>query len=158
MSWTYDTTQFNSSVAGSYSGSTIGERYQVRFLVQDIHTARQLFEDEEIDWAVSTEENVYTAAASLCDVLVSRANGVKSKKISDFSIIYDIGFYETRGAMLRARGAGHQMPYAGGISSNDKQAQRNDPDWVAPSFARNLDENPAAPKPSQPPINPLITI
>lgn len=160
MAWTYDAGQFASTTAsGTYPPTTLGQRYQVRFWIQDTISTRPLFSDDEVDWAVKQEANVYTAAASLCDILVAKAGGgVKSKRIGDLSIEYDVKFYITRGAMLRARGAGHQVPYAGGISEADKQIQQGDSDAVQPSIFRNLDNNPAAPAPQILPANPLSTV
>ena len=156
--WTYDAEALNSTTAGYYTGSTAGERWQIRLLIQDTNTARQLFQDEEIDWQQTKEANIYMAAAALCDVLVAKAGGVKSKKISEFAISYDPRYYQSLAAQLRARGFGHQVPYAGGISIADKLAQQSDPDWVPPAIPRGLDNNPAAPAPATPNTNPLTTI
>lgn len=135
----------------NYSGDpSTSEKDAVRFLIQDTNTSKQLFQDSEIYWTLTQEMNIYTAAAALCDVLVAKAGGVKGKKISEFAIQYDPMFYRTLAGTLRARGAGHQLPYAGGISIADKQAQQGDPDWVAPSFARGLDQNSQAPSPASP--------
>lgn len=140
MSWTY---------ADDLAHSTL---FQVRFLIQDTNTNRQLFSDEEVQWTLSQEANVYCAAAALCDVLVAKAGGVRSKRISEFSISYDPVFYRALGGQLRARGAGHQVPYAGGISIADKLAQQQDSDWPQPRVTNGLDNNPQAPQPSSPPM------
>lgn len=156
--WTYDATLFSSTIVGYYIGSTVGERYQVRLLIQDINTSRQLFQDEEVDWQLTQEANVYMAAALLCDVLVMRAGGIKSKKISEFAVQYDTKFYMSLAGELRARGMGHQVPYAGGISISDKARQEGDTDAVPPKITRRQADNPAAPQPSVTPTNPLETI
>lgn len=158
--FTYDASLMESTDAGYYSGVTVGQRNQVRMWIQDTNVNRQLFQDEEVDWSLKTEANVYTAAAALCDILVTQAGGggVKSKKIGELAITYDVQFYVTRGTMLRSRGCGHQIPYAGGISASDKATQQADTDWVQPSTMRKLGENPAAPSPSIPSNNPLTTI
>lgn len=158
MSWSYEPTQFNSTTSGAYSGSTVGVRYQVRLIIQDTNTSRQLLQDEEIDWFQTVEPNVYTAAAACCESLVIRAGGVRSKKISEFQIVYDPGFYQTLAMQLRGRGASYQIPYAGGISISDKIAQQDDSDWVSPAIPRNLDDDPGAPRPATPSSNPLTTI
>lgn len=153
--WSYDVTKFADPTAGYYSPSTIGERYQVRLLIHDTNSARQLFQDEEIDWQITREANVYTVGALLCDVLVTRANGIKSKKVGDLSITYDIDFYRSLSAQLRARGYSNQIPYAGGISVSDKSIQEQDTDATKPSVFRRLDDNPGAPAVARPPTNPL---
>lgn len=156
--WTYDAAAFNSTAAGSYAGTTIGQRNQIRLWIQDVNESRQLFQDEEIDWQITQEANAYTAAASLCDILVARAGGVKYKRIGDLALSYDPLLYRSISANLRARGMSYQVPYAGGISISDKQAAQNDSDWVPPTLPRGLGDNPEAPKPRIPPTNPLTTI
>lgn len=145
MSWTYDS-------------ALSTPKDKVRFLIQDINTARQLFQDEEIDWVVSTEADEYTAAAMLAETLVAKAGSVKFKKISEFSIQYDPMFYRGLSTTLRARGAGHQVPYAGGLSVAEKAASRADRDLVQTSVARNMEENPEAPAPRVPSQNPLTEL
>lgn len=129
-------------MAWSYDAALGTDKDRVRFLVQDNMTGRQLFQDEEIDWVLTTEDNIYTAAASLCDMLISRASGVKSKKISEFTITYDLKVYQTLAASLRAKGAYNQVPYAGGISQADKRSQQSDNDAVKPKVARRLHDYP----------------
>jgi hypothetical protein len=142
----------------SYDPSLTEDKDQVRFLVQDTNASKQLFQDEEIAWVLRTEANIYTAAAQLCDLLIAKAGSTRKKIIGDLSITYDVVFYRSLAGNLRARGAGHQMPYAGGISITGKQQQQGDSDATPPSVFRNLEENPAAPSVSVPPINPLETI
>jgi len=158
VAWTYNNALFADTTVGTYPGSTIGERYQIRLWLQDINTNRQLFQDEEIDWSLTQEANRYMAAASLCDILLARAGGVKMKKISEFQIAYDPRYYQLLAGQLRARDAGHQVPYAGGISIQDKLALQSDSDWVPPIVPRGLDNNPAAPAPTTPSTNPLTSI
>lgn len=159
MAWTYDPTKFNDATpSGTYPPSTLGQLMQVRFLVQDTQTARQLLQDDEIYWLLTTESNIFMTAAACCDSLVAKAGSIHSKAISEFRITYNSEYYRALGATLRARGAFHQMPYAGGISISDKEAQQANTDWVPPAIARGLDDNPAAPSPATPSINPLMTI
>lgn len=138
----------------TYNTNLQAEKDQVRFLVHDTDTSRQLFQDEEIKWVLTQEANVYTTAAMLCENLVAKNGGVKSKKISELSITYDPVFYMTMAANLRARGAGHQVPYAGGISVSDKLAVQADTDATTSAIVRGLEDNPAAPPVATPPINP----
>ena len=148
MSWTYDFTKFADATPSSvYPPATLGQRYQIRLWLQDTDTTRQLFQDEEIDWQVTISANQYLAAASLCDVLVGRARGIRTKKVGDLSLAYDPEFYRVLAGSLRARGSLHQIPYVGGISIADKEAQQNDPDWVAPRIAITTFDNPRAEQP-----------
>jgi hypothetical protein len=138
--WTYD--------PALLQDSTVGMRNQVRLLIQDTQASRPLVLDAEIDWLLATEANAYMAAAMACETLVGRAGGVKSKWVSDLRIVYDVSFYRGLAANLRARGAGHQIPFAGGISISDKQIQEQDADAVQPRAFRTEMDNPRAEQPS----------
>ena len=142
----------------SYDSNLKAEKDQVRFLIRDTNSAGQLFQDEEIKWMIANEQNIYMAAAQLCDNLVVKAGNVRSKKISEFSITYDSHFYKSLAGSLRARGCNYQTPYAGGISMADKLAVQQDSDWVTPAISRDLDRNPTAPTPQTPPSNPLTSL
>lgn len=140
----------------TYDPALREDKDQVRFLVGDTNESKAKFQDEEIAWVLRTEENVYTASASLCERLVVAAGSVKSKKIGDLSITYDPMFYARLAGQLRARGAGNQVPFAGGISVSDKLRTQQDADNTAPSVFRRLDDNPAAPTTAPlPPVPPL---
>ena len=164
MAWTYDSSKFNDTTpSGTYPPATLGQLMQVRLLLQDTNINRQLLDDNEIYYTVTTEANTFMAAAVLADQLVAKGGSIESKKVGELAIKYNVQFYQSLAGSLRARGAGHQIPYAGGISVADKLAQQSDPDWVTPDFARNLDNNPAAPGPATPAANqgggnPLTTI
>lgn len=143
----------------TYSGNPGScDKDQVRFLISDTNIGRQLVQDEEIEWLLTQEMNVYMAAAAACRSLIIKAGGTRRKRISDFDISYDVSFYRTTMGELTARGSSYQIPYAGGISASDKMAQQSDVNAVTPAFVKNLDENAAAPQPATPPVNPLSTI
>lgn len=135
MSWTY-TPDFTT------------KRDQVRFLIQDTQSTRPLLSDQEIAWVVSTEANVYMAAAMCCDTLVAKAGNVKTRWIGDLRVTIDAAFYRGLANMLRARGCSHQVPFAGGISISDKQEQEQDTDAVQPRVFRTMLDNPRANQPS----------
>lgn len=159
MPWTYDPTKFKDTTPSSnYPPATLGQLNYVRFLIRDTNTNRQLLQDDEIYYILTQEANVFMAAAACCDTLVAIAGNTKQKKIGQFEITYDPMFYGKLANELRGRGAYHQVPYAGGISIADKQAQQDDTDWVPPAFARGMDDNPEAPAPQTSSTNPLTTL
>jgi cytochrome c1 len=141
-------------MAFTYQSGLDRTRDQVRFLIQDTNEALPLFQDEEIDWMLTQEANVYMAAAALCDIRVTQVGGggkgIKRKKVGDLDITYNADHYKALSATLKARGMGHQVPYAGGTSVTDKTAQKQNTDWVRPAVPRGILENPQAPKPDQP--------
>lgn len=146
LHWTYNADFANTS-AGYSTGSTIGVRDQIRFLIQDTRTARQLLYDEEIDWTQTQEANVFYMAALCCDTLVIRAGGQRQKRVGDLEIKYDLNFYRSLAVSLRARGSLHQVPYAGGVSIADMLAQEANTDRVPPRSTITEFDNPRARQP-----------
>ncbi len=146
--WSYDPTLMESATVGTYTGSTVGIRNQIRWVIQDNQSARPLMVDAEIDWAQTLEENRYMAAAFCCEALVARAGNVSSKRVGGLALTYDVEFYRGLAATLRARGMSHQLPYCGGISVADKLSQEDDSDWVPVRFFRGMFDNSRAQQPS----------
>ena len=135
MSWEYD-------------GDFTQQRDQVRFLIQDTNSSRPLVTDEEIAWLISTEANVYMAAAMICEGLVAKAGNVKTRWIGDLRVTLDSGMYRGLAASLRSRGMSHQLPFAGGISVSDKESQQQDSDAVQPRVFKTELDNPRADQPT----------
>lgn len=160
QNWTYEPREFDSTTVGAYTGSTIGQRYQMRLLIRDTNDLRPLFYDEELDWFQTQEDNVYAAAAAAAEQLVIQGGGVGTRKVGDLTVSYDVSIYRSLAGRLRARASSNQMPYCGGISIADKLAQRADADAVRPVFTVGIHDNPGAPKPDaeSPSVNPLSTI
>lgn len=148
MAWSYDATKLQDGATGLYPGATIGVRYQIRLLLQDNDTTRQLLQDEEIDWLQTQEANAYMTAARCCDVLVARARSVTSKHVGDLSISYDPKFYRALAITLRSRGMLYQTVYAGGTSISDKQVQQASTDATVPLFFRGFGNNRFAQQPA----------
>lgn len=133
MSWTY--------TGLPETATAEGRRDAVRLLIQDTDNAAQLFQDEEISFALAQENNsLYRAAALLLDALSKTAQ--QSRSIGDLSISSQSGGFSalaTRYRMLATRGA---MPFAGGISVSDKETRTADTDRVRPAFTRELHQTP----------------
>jgi hypothetical protein len=141
-------------MVATYSGDpSLSDRDAVRFLIQDTDTTSAHIQDEEIDWLLTEHSNVYGAAIMAAESVATnyaKASGsgqVKSKTVGALSISYtDLAKeYRSITASLRRRlalgiGSGF-IPYAGGISVADKDTQRQDEDWDAPSFSRKLHDN-----------------
>ena len=129
----------------SYSGNPASSsKDQVRFLIQDTAATNQQATDEEIDWVISTEANIYMAAALVMEMVARRSSGIVSKKVGDLSITYRSPAAMLEEAKtLRARGrSAYQIPTAGGISVSEKLSHEQDTDIPKPSFKRNRMDNP----------------
>lgn len=124
----------------------------VRFLVGDTDLVTELFNDDEINWAIGQEENIYLAAciiaeARINEILAASGSGVKRKKIGALEIEY--GALEDYAASLqekipywKSRGLVHQSPSCGGISIDDKRTVELDVDRVVPFFERDQFRHP----------------
>lgn len=125
----------------TYSSALATDRDRVRFLLQDIDSARQLVADEEITWMLTQEQNVYTTAAAIADSLAAKSRGVASKSVGDFSLSFTKEYWDGLAIRLRKRGAGYQQPTAQGLSISEKDALTDDTDAVQPVFTRTMQEN-----------------
>lgn len=140
----------------TYSGDPdANDRDAVRFLVGDTVEASAIFQDEEIDWLLTQNSNVYFAAALGADAAASQFSsnakaGVKTKTVGALSISYSnterAEEYRTMAASLRRRAAVHSVliPYAGGTSKSDKELNEQDTDWNQPNFKIGQFDNPNA--------------
>lgn len=127
MSWSYDPTMPTNMD-------------KVRFLIQDTNTLDQLLEDEEINFMLSDYPNYKMAAANCADVLSSKFAGIAdSKTIDNLSLSFQNKSqkYAALANRLRMQASKFLLPYAGGISKNDKQRNEDDPDRVKPFAKRD---------------------
>ena len=139
-------------MAFTYDVST--SRGRVRFLVQDTTdtTARPaLLQDAEIDWVLTTEANLYMAAALCADALASRFRGTSSKSVGSLSLTYSSEMWGEIAKRLRLRGSSHQVITAGGITIADQDAIWEDATLLRPSFFSDLHQDPEvlAPRPAR---------
>lgn len=118
--------------------------WKVRFLIQDTNSALAQLHDEEIDWLLTEAGgNVYRAAAACAQALASRYAADVDRSVSGaggLSVSASQRFtqYTQLAAQLTAQAAkkGRGVPFAGGISDAQKDAQELDPDRVRPAFER----------------------
>lgn len=140
----------------TYGGDPANSNLEaVRFLLGDTVDATHVFEDEEINWALAENGNIYFAAALVADLAVAQFSGgsesnVKTKTVGALSISYadkeKADEYRKMAASLRVKGALNSVivPYSGGISIDDKETQEADTDWDKPYFTRGMHDYPGA--------------
>ncbi len=132
MAWTYDSSLSN-------------DKDRVRFLVGDVDTNAQLVQDEEIQWVLSQEANVYMAAASVAETIARKiqAGGFDTLKVGETSIslkrAQDLLALSTR---LRKRGSTHMLPSAGGVFQSESDTLDSNTDIRPPSITRDLADHP----------------
>jgi hypothetical protein len=125
----------------TYSGNPAGSSNdQIRFLIGDTETTRQLVSDEEIAWALTQETTPRRAAAICCDAIVAKfAKDVDSSTGSisrSGSQLQDQ--YRKLGIELRGRAL--VIPRAGGQSAAGKATLDSDTDGVQPAFKLGQDD------------------
>lgn len=128
MSWNYN--------PGLITTSTL---MQVRRLIGDVLSGRQLMQDEEINWTVGRYSTIYGAAAECCrNIALQYATSVdlvQGELKNNYSQISKQFYALARD--LEVRGQRGLLPYAGGISAGDKDTVASNSDRVPPAFNRN---------------------
>ena len=132
--WTYDVTMLSTSPIT-----------QVRLLIGDTNTMEQLLQDEEINFILSLETNIYKAGWRCCETIAAEYARWVDTQVGDLKVKASQKFeqYTHKAKQLRAQSYTHDLsPYAGGITIDDKSTQEQDPGRVPPFFARNKNEYP----------------
>lgn len=127
MTWTY---------SGDPSST---DRDEVRFLVGDTDTNNQLVTDEEIAYAITTEGSNLSAASRVAQTIAAQFARRTDEEVGDLKKWYSQRYaqYMSLSKSLGKRGTiATATPYAGGISVDDKDTQKDDTDRVAPRFSR----------------------
>lgn len=131
----------------TYAPSLPTGKDQVRFLIGDTKTANQLVQNEEIEWTIRQEHNVYMAAAEVAKAMARQLQnaGMEEIKAGETKIRFKRAAELLALANdLKVRGSNHQLPSAGGVfqadtdSLNEDTSLRDD----APAFTRTLHDNP----------------
>jgi hypothetical protein len=100
--------------------------------------------DEEIEYLLSQEGDVYGAAACVAENLANRYSGkAKSKTVGETTITYgerEKNYRDTARSLRSRSSLRGVQPYAGGISASDKAAVAGNTDRVTPAFAVGMDD------------------
>jgi hypothetical protein len=132
--FTYDVTQLATS-----------ELFQIRFEISDTNSATPLFQDEEINWAISVESNHWGAAARCAEILARKYMQLADVQLGrNLKIEYSkrSSGYAELAKSLRAKSLGMIVPFAGGRSIPDKLDAAQDVDAVQPLFTKAGGANP----------------
>lgn len=130
----------------TYSGDPSASSLdKVRFLIGDTNTNDAKLSDEEILWLISSEGNIYNAAALCCEQIVTSSRLV-DRKIGDLEIraSAQAQSFTSLAKSLRRRAAMSAVPWAGGISRADKSSREQDTDRVKPAFTVGQFDTPGA--------------
>src|SRR5438132_890234 len=120
----------------------------IRLLVGDVSTAASaiFLSDKSYAYFYAQAGNVYGGAVLACNALAALNGGrAITKTVGDLSYTKgDANYYKQLATEYRLQAGLRAVPYAGGISRSDKQSVRQDTDRVAPNFAKELMDDPAA--------------
>ena len=119
MTWTYSGNPASTPTA------------TVRFLVGDTIPTDPLSTDEEIEWALTIHDNIYSAAALVANAIAIKFSTMKvSVKIGPIAEEYGnrAEFYSKMARELNNKASSNVTLniYAGGISQSDKAGQAED--------------------------------
>lgn len=108
----------------------------VRMRLADTSSTNYRLENEEIQAYLDTFGNKYLAAASAAEQVAAYYAGRSDKSVGKLSISQGSGSdrYGVLAKSLRREAALFGSVFAGGISRDDKTAERQDTDRVAPAF------------------------
>lgn len=152
--WTYD----NSYLSTAPANASV---MAVRLMIGDRQPGNQKLFDAEILYNISQFENLYLAAAECCRNIslgyATQVDIVQGELKTNYSNMTKV--FMDRAAWLESRGMarGGAMPYAGGISVQDKINYQDNTDRVTPAFNVGQDDNltdPVGPVGQQTPTSP----
>lgn len=132
-----------------------GGKDAVRFFLGDTDMSSPLVQDEEITFALSMRGNQYGAVAMCARALSAKyarlvtnsVDGISAQMSAKTTQFLKVAQeYEAKAAVNYA------MPYAGGLSIADMQANLDNTDAVPPLFNIGWTDNPGAGVPAYPPV------
>ena len=141
-----DRVQIGQLPVWTYSGDPANSpKDAIRYLVGDTVFTDQQVQDGEINFAIAQTSNQWLAAAMVCRALSARLSREADVSDRELRTSYSARArsylrmavqYEMRSDFL-----GGGMPYAGGISLSDKQANVSNTDNVPANFAIGMTDN-----------------
>ena len=128
----------------TYSGDpSKTDRDHVRFMIGDTDSTDKLLYDKEIEFLISQAGNVYSAAVEGCKRIAALYAKYANESVGQVSISHDQKsqhYYKLAETLKRDYVNTLAIPYAGGISTSDKETYEEDDDRVKPAFTRKLME------------------
>lgn len=122
-----------------------GERDQVRLLIGDTDEDTHDLEDEEIDFFLSQEPNIYFAGAAAAEAIARKLQAgyfedqkvgetrLRTKRVNELKILSD---------QLRNRGAAHKLPSSGGIFVSETEQMLNNDNIIRGDFFKGMHDFP----------------
>jgi hypothetical protein len=128
----------------SYSGDpSASDLDEVRFYCGDTNSARELLQNEEINFTITEHSNLRLAAAVCCDAIAAKFAREADQKVGDISksLSQVSKSYFALAEKLRREVGKRAAPVFPAASKDWKQDQREDTDLVQPTFSVGLGDN-----------------
>ena len=127
----------------SYENPKANLKDEVRFLVGDTNTAEQLLQDEEIEYLLDEEGSAIEAAIAAAYAIAAKFS--RQADIQDgqmrISASQKAAAYTKLAENLKTKMGVLAVPYAGGISLDEKKAQAEDASVTHSAFTRGIMKN-----------------
>lgn len=135
MSWSYE--------------PGVSDKDTVRLLVGDTNPDQKQLHNEEVQWFLDNNANLYLAASEAAKSIAALYAREVDKHVGDLRIWASQrqSQYLALAKELRLRAARGVSPYAGGISRSDKRSVQQNNDRVQPAFRRGQFDNPLVANP-----------
>lgn len=132
----------------TYSNALTANKDKVRLLIADTDTADQQLADEEINWVITQEPNVYAAASKCCSLLAAKYSRQADTEVGDLSVKKSqrATAYRALAKDLKAQAVIDAPIFAPSLSISDKQSYEDDTDIPASKFFRDMQEYPGQDK------------
>jgi len=127
----------------SYSGDpSASDLDEVRFLSGDNDTDEEFATDDEVTYCISKTGNNMSAAAMVCDYIVSkfsREADIKAGSSGELSIKMSqiAEMFRAKAIDIRRQLSNTASPWVASISVTEKEAQEDRTDRVKPAFTRD---------------------
>lgn len=124
----------------TYAGTLTTDLDKVRLLIGDTDTTQQQLTDEELNFFISEEETLHTAAAAACRALASKYARKVHREVGDLKLYAEQMYqhYLDLAKELSVRGSSYAVPSAGGVYTADKEAYESDTSLVQPEIKRGI--------------------
>lgn len=128
MTWTY---------SGDPSASNLDA---VRFMTGDTDTTDQLVTDGEINYALTAGGGVTAAAVTICQAIAAKFSRQADKSVGDLriSLSQKAQAYLSMADKLEQKGSRLAIPFACGLSVDEKETSEADTSAVQPLFRRGM--------------------
>jgi hypothetical protein len=128
----------------SYDETLADRVAQVRLLLGDTDKDDPLLSDQEITFLLSSEPNIYRAAATGAESIAMGSARMNSFKVGQLSVTFTgaVKDYMTLARSLRRRAVANVSMYAGGISVSERDSARLDTGIIQPPFVTDMESEP----------------